>query len=51
VFGVGNNKFAEMFYNFLSECTPLMHINIKTFLKKFKMFLPKKREEEDDVKN
>lgn len=35
IFGVANETFSEMFYNYLSEGAPLQHINIKQFLKRF----------------
>lgn len=42
-----------MLYNFLSDGAPLMHINVKTFLKKFAILWPKKKanldETEDEV--
>ena len=40
--------FSEMFYNHLSDGAPLMHINIKQFLKKFAIFWPKKKLDEEE---
>ncbi len=43
-----------MFYNFLSDNTPYIHITIKTFLSKFLLFWPKRKEpvpEEEDENN
>jgi len=37
-----------MLYNYLSDCTPLVHIPIKVFLKKFKLLWPKKNENAED---
>lgn len=37
-----------MFYNYLADGAPMMHINIKQFLKKFQVFWPKKKQEEDE---
>lgn len=41
---MSNDPFAEMVYNYLTDSTPYMHITIKTFLKKFILFWPKRKE-------
>lgn len=48
VFGAASEVFADMFYHFLSDGAPLMHINIKTFLKKFAIIWPKKKANNED---
>ena len=48
MFGVQNDTFAEMFYRYLSEGAALVHINIKTFLRRFAIFWPKKKQPVDE---
>ncbi len=50
VFGSHSEVFADMFYNFLADGASLMHINVKTFLRKFAIIWPKRKvtEEEDE---
>ena len=50
MFGASNDVFSDMFYNYLSDGAILMHISIKSVLKKFMIIWPKKKvpEEEDD---
>ena len=40
-----------MIYNYLSDGAPLIHINIKIFIKKFFSFWPKKKDEEEEENN
>ena len=48
VFGAASEIFADMLYNFLSDGAPLMHINVKTFLKKFAIIWPKKKSNQEE---
>ena len=52
VFGVKNDFFAEMLFNFISDHGPMENkINFHQFISRLKVFWPKKKTEEDINEN